>query len=107
MGNTEKTFLYQIENDHSRLVLHSLNQELAKPMMAITGEDKKIINAFTALFGFDGADYLTLKGATIEGVKKYEYDPEKILSEWSEKLSSKNDIRTELDDEIKELNGKA
>ena len=84
-----------------------MNQELAKPMMAITGEDKKIINAFTALFGFDGADYLTLKGATIEGVKKYEYDPEKILSEWSEKLSSKNDIRTELDDEIKELNGKA
>ncbi|WP_330109823.1 hypothetical protein [Methylophaga thalassica] len=104
VANTEKTFLYQIENDHSRLVLHSLNQELAKPMMAITGEDKNIINAFTALFDFDGADFLTLKGATIEGVKKHEYDPEKILSEWSEKLSSKNDILTDLDDEIKELN---
>lgn len=106
ISNAEKAFLNQIENEHSRLVLHSLNPELAKPIVEITDEQQDVINAFTALFAFDGADYLTINDVTISDIIKQEYDAESSLSDWSLTLSEKENALHDLGEEIKDLNEK-
>jgi len=106
ISNAEKAFLNQIENDHSRLVLHSLNPELAKPIVEITSDHQDVINAFTALFDFDGAGYLTINDVTIGDISKQAYDAESSLSAWSQTLSKKENTLHELGEEIKGLNEK-
>lgn len=106
IGNVERTFLHQIEREHSRYVLYTLRTELANPLVEITSEQQDVIDGFTSLFDFDGADFLTVNGVTIEGVGKREYDAERDLSERSEMLTSKNDILFDLDKEIQALKEK-
>jgi len=103
INNTGKTFLNQVENEHSRLVLHSLNPLLAKPMVDISIKQQQVVNDFSAMFNFDGADFLTINGVTIEGLSRNDYDHERAVSDWTKTLEDKRELLGDLNGDIKEL----
>ncbi|MBT7409131.1 MAG: hypothetical protein HN826_05480 [Methylococcales bacterium] len=98
--NSESTILYQLDSPDSVNALISLNKNLANIATPINEQQKKIILAFTELFGQDIDRNLTFLDKTVIDTPYKVFDSKQQIVNWAkEKLTLENKI-DDLDKEI-------
>lgn len=103
IAQRQKTLLFQIPDDHARSVLHTLNTNLAHPLVALTDDDCQVIQEFTNLFSFDKSHNLAFRDVAIAGIKFTHFDADAQINRWETELEKIEDKIIVVEKESHEL----